>query len=184
MRLVSRASVFMSWLSQSWCWPVVGMARSQGVLGLVPRHWWVRPGLRASAGPLVGKTWSWDLWLWVPGTPELLSAHKCVVLGPGFSSGWNFFPGKLEAQGSYGSFMLVGTGPSADTLEGKFHNDPWQGYCPYAKISSPKLLLYVTMSPGWVPVVSCFSKMSFRISKWCWPRTLLNYCFCPGSQSM
>ena len=27
-------------------WPALGMARAQGVLGLVPMHWWVRPGLR------------------------------------------------------------------------------------------------------------------------------------------
>ena len=71
-------------------------------------HWWVK------LGPRISGYESQD--------SQLLSAHKHVVLGAGSSGGLSFFPAK--AQGSYGSFMLVGTGPSADTLEGKFHNDP------------------------------------------------------------
>ena len=47
-------------------------------------------------------------------------------------------------------------------------------------MSSHKWLLPASVSPGWVPIASCFS----GISKWVWPRLLSNYCFCPGSRKV
>ena len=41
----------------------------QEILGLVPTHWWVRPGPKYSAGPLEGRTVSWDLTA-RPGVPR------------------------------------------------------------------------------------------------------------------
>lgn len=33
-----------------------GQGQAQGIAGLVPAHWWVRPDPGASAGSLIGRT--------------------------------------------------------------------------------------------------------------------------------
>lgn len=40
-------------------------------LVLVPNHWWLRPGPRTSASPLMGIGGSWDPWLQGPVDPSV-----------------------------------------------------------------------------------------------------------------
>ena len=67
------ASLLMCWLA-----PDKADCRAAVVLGLVTTDsgWIWGPGdFRASTRLLVGKVWSWGLWLQGPGVPELVSAH-------------------------------------------------------------------------------------------------------------
>ena len=81
----------------------------------------------------------------------------------------------------------VGQGPSTNTLERWFQNDTWQHQCPHDRTASLKWLLPASMSSGGVPLASSLPERLFKVSKWVWPRLLLNYyllecvrfCMCP-----
>ena len=47
-------------------------------------------------------------------------------------------------------------------------------------MSLPKWLPPMFVSPGGIPVASCFSRRLSKISRWVWPRLLSNYCLCAG----
>ena len=78
---VPRALAAGPWGSQGWyVSPLMGRAGAQGVLGMVPAHWWVELGPRVSGCRALA-------------VPALVPAHCCVGLGPGPSGGQGHVPG-------------------------------------------------------------------------------------------
>lgn len=49
---------------------------------------------------------------------------------------------------------------------------------------SQKWLPPGSVSLEWAPVASCLPRRPSKISRWVWPRLLLNYCSCPESRGV
>ena len=143
---------------------LVGEVWSQGILGPVLAHWWMKlgPGVCGYRSLL--------------GVLGLVPVHRCVGLGAGPSGGHGCVQGQLWAQGFLmqpvclwmglchcpvsslargipvlvpaGWWVGAGLGPEANKLEGEFQNGDCQHQWPCGRMSSPKWLPPLSMSPG------------------------------------